>query len=343
MNKKITRIISASAAALLLLSSCGNDEKLLESSKEEKITVMTVGGFEVPMEIYRYVALNYKEQYEKGHSSDIWLGESGQALLTELNENLEKTLINMYTTQSLAVEYGIDLESAFIKDTLKSSMDIIYESYEFDYQVYTDYLRDYNMNDSVYRFFTLNDILADELVAMMLQNGDIPSDDAKLLEIIKGDEFIRVKQILVPSDNGFSDEENRAHAEKLLAQVENGADFDTLAQSSSEYGGDLYMFNNPDGYYMCRGSYHESFEDAAFALEIGEISGIVETDAGYSIIKRYEKEDGYISKNFNDLADSYVVSRYNQILEKHSETLTVSSTDKLADYPIFNLSMTAED
>ena len=83
------RLLAAFSASVLLLSavSCKNDEKLLESTKEEQTAVMTIDGFDVPMELYRYVALNYKTQYEQGASGDIWLGEEGQALLDELYAN----------------------------------------------------------------------------------------------------------------------------------------------------------------------------------------------------------------------------------------------------------------
>lgn len=342
MKNKFNRILTASLASALLMSvtGCGKEEKILESSKEEQAVVMTIDGYDVPMELYRYVALNYKQQFEEGQSSDMWLGEEGQAKLAELNESVDKSLIKLYTTLSLCRDYEIDAESAFVKDSVNTSMSIIYETYENNYEAYVDYLRDYNMNDSVYRFFIRNDILSEELVESMIRKGEIPVDDETLGVIFTGDDFIRIKQILIPSDNGKTAEENYQTAEKIYKKVQAGEDFDTLIK---EYGGDLFMFNNPDGYYMCKGTYHQAFEDAAFSLAVGETSDIIETDAGYSILKRYEKESAYIDNHFDDLAQSYIDSRYNLALEEREADLTVSYTDKLADYSIFNLSMTTED
>jgi peptidyl-prolyl cis-trans isomerase D len=74
----------------------------------------------------------------------------------------------------------------------------------------------------------------------------------------------------------------RSLAEKVLAQVKNGADFSLLARqfsedSSKEDGGDL-------GYFS-RGKMVQPFDDAVFSLNKGEISGIVSTSFGYHIIK----------------------------------------------------------
>ena len=78
-------------------------------------------------------------------------------------------------------------------------------------------------------------------------------------------------------------EEARVFAEELLQRVKDGADFQELAKEfsdgpSSVNGGVLSPFG--------RGKMMPAFEEAAFALDKGEVSGIVETDFGFHIIKR---------------------------------------------------------
>ena len=65
--------------------------------------------------------------------------------------------------------------------------------------------------------------------------------------------------------------------------VDQGADFEEIAStksdcSSAKHGGDLGWFG--------RGKMQKAFEDATFALKVGEISGIVDSDSGLHIIQR---------------------------------------------------------
>lgn len=339
--KNITRLIAGVAAGAMLLSvtACGDDKKLLESTKEDKIVVMTVAGLDVPLEVYRYVALNYKHTYEFAQTQDIWLGDAGAALLAELNEDVEETIVNLYATVVMCEEYGIHADDAYITDSLDITMDAIYEEYDYDYKAYTEMIAGYGMNDAVYRFIMRNDLLAAELLNKMIERGEIQADEDDIRAVFASDEYLRVKQILVAADNGKTEEENLAKAEDLLNQVNNGADFDEIVQ---KYGEDLFMFNNDDGYYFARGSRHPEFEDAAFALGIGEVSGIVKTPAGFSILKRYEKDPAYIDEKFVDLANEYIDGCYNLAVEAYAATLTVEATDKLANYSIFNLEHTED-
>ena len=209
MQKTLFRTLCALMSVLLLLSaaSCGKKgERLLESSKAETTAVMRIDGRDVPLEIYRYLALNYKRDYEAGSSSDIWLGESGAALLEELQENVTASLAYLYATVSLAEEYGIRTDDPFVTDTVDRRMKAVYEEYGNDYEAYVEYLRTYNMNDSVYRFLVRNDVLAEELAAEMQKRGEIPADDASLRKILAGDEVVRVKQILVTADSMTEEE-----------------------------------------------------------------------------------------------------------------------------------------
>lgn len=333
--KKIA-LFALALVMILSLISCGNDKDILESTKTEKTVLMTVDGFEVPLELYRYVALNTKADYEaaNGGSKEIWLGESGAMLVEEANAAINDIIVTMYTTRSLAAKYGISPEDEYIRDTVDILMDNVYESYGYDYIAYKNDLDAVNMTDAVYRFITENDLLAEELYAKLVAEGEILSEEDDLRAVVNGNEFIRVKQILLSGENGNTDEENLALANKLLDKISSGESFEDLVQ---KYGKDLYMFNNNDGYYICRGNRYEEFEDAAFSLEIGEVSEVVKTPAGYSIIKRYEKESGYLNENFDDLCDEYSEGKYNTILEAHKGNLTAEPTNEMKNYSIFNL------
>ena len=80
-------------------------------------------------------------------------------------------------------------------------------------------------------------------------------------------------------------EEAKKLAEEVLAKAKApGADFAALAREYSdepgarERGGDLGAFK--------KGAMAKPFEEAAFQLKVGEISGVIETPSGFHIIKR---------------------------------------------------------
>ncbi len=71
--------------------------------------------------------------------------------------------------------------------------------------------------------------------------------------------------------------------QELYEQVSGGGDFGELARAHSDCpsgssGGDLGAFG--------RGQMVGEFEDAAFGLDVGGVSGVIETDFGYHIIQR---------------------------------------------------------
>lgn len=85
---------------------------------------------------------------------------------------------------------------------------------------------------------------------------------------------IRASHILVKQDY---------EAQDILKKLDEGKSFEELAKSfsmcpSSEQGGDLGAFS--------RGQMVHEFENAAFELEVGEISAPVKTQFGYHLIKR---------------------------------------------------------
>ena len=95
------------------------------------------------------------------------------------------------------------------------------------------------------------------------------------------DEFAAFESFLPDEELVDAYELVQSLLERLLA----GEDFDTLM---AEYGEDPGMVDHPDGYTFTRGLMVSEFEQATLELEIGEISGIVESWHGYHIILRIE-------------------------------------------------------
>lgn len=79
--------------------------------------------------------------------------------------------------------------------------------------------------------------------------------------------------------------EHEYEANDLIKKLAEGKSFEELAQSfskcpSSKRGGDLGEFG--------RGRMVPTFETAAFALNVNEVSPAVKTQFGYHLIQRYE-------------------------------------------------------
>ena len=114
---------------------------------------------------------------------------------------------------------------------------------------------------------------------------------------------IKARHILLqvgPDDTETVREEKQGQLEQILAEAKQGGDFVALAEQYSEgpsksRGGDL-------GYFK-RGAMVQPFDSVAFALEVGEISDIVETRFGYHIIKLEGKRLG-MQQTYEAIKDS---------------------------------------
>jgi peptidyl-prolyl cis-trans isomerase C len=110
-------------------------------------------------------------------------------------------------------------------------------------------------------------------------------------EEMRRPEAVRASHILVLAEEGKASAEERqgarARAQEILGRLRAGGDFAALARQysqdgSAERGGDLG--------YFARGRMTPTFERAAFSLQVGKLSDVVETPFGYHLIKVTDRQ-----------------------------------------------------
>jgi len=138
------------------------------------------------------------------------------------------------------------------------------------------------------------------------------------------EEQVHARHVLVKTDPGAGDAgkaEARKKAEALLARAKGGADFAELAKKSSDdpgsaaQGGDLGFFG--------RGRMVPEFEAAAFALEPGQLSEVVESQFGFHVIRVEEKRPGGVrplDEVRDDIVKTLAEERGLDLARKQAET-----------------------
>ncbi|UCG50311.1 MAG: peptidyl-prolyl cis-trans isomerase [Phycisphaerales bacterium] len=123
-------------------------------------------------------------------------------------------------------------------------------------------------------------------------------------------EQVRASHILItPDKSDPNTDPNQAKAKALaktrdlLKQINEGADFAELAKANSKDPGSASRGGDLD--YFPRGKMVAPFDKAAFELEVGKISDIVETNYGYHIIKVTDHKEAGVTP-FEEVSDGII-------------------------------------
>lgn len=166
-------------------------------------------------------------------------------------------------------------------------------------QEFDDTLKERGMTLAGFRLDAARDISANKVIEAELSALPGPTDDeAKEFYTKNPDRFteqetIRASHILIrltPDADAAARAKAKATIDSLLEKAKAGQDFGALAKAFSEdsgtapQGGDLNYFR--------RGMMVAAFNDAAFALQPGQISDVVATQYGYHLIKVTDRKPG---------------------------------------------------
>jgi peptidyl-prolyl cis-trans isomerase C len=219
----------------------------------------------------------------------------------ETKKQVESAALDQLISAELVYQAGLKLE---IKDLDKQVADKAAQgkarfssTAEYEAALKTNSITDKEVLDLIRKDVVIGNLLEKEIVSKIsVSDADIKKFYEENQDKFKQPESYHASHILIgvkPEANPEEKLKAREKAESLRKRILAGEDFATLAKAestcpSSEKGGDLGFFGKDEMV--------PAFESATAALKPGEISGVVETQFGYHIIKLVEKKEGGVVK-----------------------------------------------
>lgn len=132
---------------------------------------------------------------------------------------------------------------------------------------------------------------------------------------------VHVEHILLKTTGKTDAEvaEIRKKAEDVLAKARKGAKFEDLARQYSE--DDTTKTKGGDLGWIVKGQTVQEFEQAAFSLKPGELSGLVKSMFGFHIIKMMEREEAR-TRSLEEVRGAIIPILAGQMAEEKAATLT---------------------
>ena len=333
MTRSKHLLISALRATALLLAllllvtlpvGCSSGSKPIKPSEQDIKVVATCGGYDIYYEELRYVTMSYKEQLASIYGKDIWTDEAKIAVyLPMLREKINKSLTVNYAILALCAEVNISIEEKAIQESVQEMIDQTVAEVG-GRKNYIDLLEQMYMTDHFVRFTLATDMCETELAYVMMDLEQIIDSEKDFLPWALDDEnFCATFHLYIANDAGESVEDNRKKAEEALRQLEEGKPIKDMI--ASVYNEDVYETGTP--YHFTWGEYEEAYEEAAFALEIGQRSGIIEAEGGFYIIERQPLSEAYITQNLTELLKRYQYAQVELMITERREVLTIDWTD----------------
>lgn len=320
--KKFLALLLAFVTAFSITSCGGNNKnKVLATVGEQKI---------IYADYLKEFAI-YKYQIEQIYGKKMWdqmIPNENKTMLESAKQSLLEKVIEDKAVLAQSEKESITADEAKLKQM-------------------TDYaLKSLNNDKSRKAFYDANGIDEEFLTKTIKNSLIIESYRNKKMESIQvtdkevndyyeknktkyPQEKIRASHILIStldkSGNPLPEEEVKKAEKKInyiYGELKAGGDFAQLAKKNSD---DSSAANGGDLGFFTKGMMVKEFEDAAFALNVGEISKPVKTQFGYHIIKLTEKESPEkLKKEMLDMAknDLKTEKYYNEVekLVKENES-----------------------
>lgn len=247
---------AAGAGMMCWMSGCGAGIPMVSDKRI---------NYDYPRAQAMIVVANERNRYEQAYTDQIWdvEVEAGKDFEAYLLEQVQGFLKDLKTMNLLADSHGVELTSAEREQIRKVAGTYYQGLTEGDIQ-YMGVTQE-DVENMYKEYYTANKLVGELTKEMNLEVSD---SEAKV---------ITLRQAVV------TDREKAAGI--IAAAAEEGSDFSAIVKEKTEHA--------PEEFQIGRGQMDKALEEAAFSLEIGQISPVVESDGKYYIfqcVNDYEME-----------------------------------------------------
>jgi parvulin-like peptidyl-prolyl isomerase len=247
------------------------------SSQKRTYYIAEVNDSGISFDQLQSAFLNAISRYD-----DAVLSSLDQSAIVSFKKNILSQLIDYELLYQQAQKEKVKIPNDEINLEIDKIKDNFSTPEEFDEALKANNITLVQLKEDIKRQLMINSILEETRNQISISDEELLEYYNENKESFHEPEQVHARHILV---------ETEEEANNLLLLLKEGlTDFAELAKEksigpSAPNGGDLGFFT--------RGQMVKEFEDAAFSLEPGEISGVVQTQFGYHIIKFEEKKEEY--------------------------------------------------
>ncbi|MFP4453523.1 MAG: peptidylprolyl isomerase [Desulfobacterales bacterium] len=308
------------ALVFFMLSLATNTGKTVHAAdngeeKPDNDYVAVVNGVKIPAEeLERKVDL-IRARYG-GSGAKI-----GDQQLSYIRQVILDNLIEQQLLYQASKDEGIKIDAAAVDEEMDKIKSQFESEDEFQNQISgMNYTVDL-LEKEIERNLAIRELIDEKFASeLSVSDSEVEAFYNENQDEFEVPERVRARHILIKSDDENKDEA-REKIKEVQGKLEDGEDFSELAgqysdDPSGESGGDLGFFS--------RGQMVKNFEEAAFELEPGEVSDIVETRFGYHLIKLEERKDKGVKpleEVRGDIRENLEQEKVMQKLEPYMESL----------------------
>ncbi len=258
--------------------------------QKDSSVVAVVDGVEITRgEFRRFIELNLT----------LYTGEKESDLLDHELEELLEFMVNEQVFYAEALKRGVEIsDEDFEKDYVEFKGFLIEGYFNGNNASYNRRINELNITDEELKEISKRNLIITKFIEQLQDEVKITSEmvqefyDENLEELFTHDEMRKIRHILVSTE---------VEAKAIQKRLGEGEDFAELAKefskdSASAQNGGVMDFTEKK-YFV------ESFGNAAFSIEIGKLSDIIQTTHGFHILEVMEVKPAGVTVLDGELAE----------------------------------------